>query len=262
MTSPNALTEHNSLMKQLLQSIASETPLDEVSKARYLKKAQQLPDYEQIYTIESLIHTANYENEKAKETALKAYHYGAGSAVFMNTISTLCINGYMRTTLDILLSNKELAANPSYVPAFAAILTKAPSYELIMTLLNTIEVSQIDDRLGDTHGALMTLASFMHKGITKHGLEENVYASISEIAAQVTEEHNHTVINQCRIYQSFEENEMTMVFFVESAPEDVADLNWELAEKLIESGLDDIPLVARFSIQKELMPKVRSLGVS
>lgn len=261
MTSPNALSEHNSLMEQLLRAITIESPLDEMTTARFMKKARQLPDYEQIYTIESLIYTANFENEKAKETALKAYQNGAGASVLMNTVSTLCINGYMKTALNILKNNKELADIPSYVPAFAAVIHKVPSYELVRTLLNTTEKSKTEEQLGDTYGALMTLAGFMQKGITKHGLENDVYASISEIAAEITETYNHTIINQCHIYQEFEENEMVMTFFVERDPKEIADLNWELAERLIEAGLDDIPLVARFNNKKEAMHKVRSLGV-
>ncbi|CAH8187775.1 hypothetical protein VAE122_1250003 [Vibrio aestuarianus] len=260
MISPNALTEHNSLMEQLLSSITSETPLNEFATARFMKKAQQLPDYEQIFTIESLVHTANFENEKAKEAALKAYQNGAGSSVFMNTISTLCINGYLKTALEILTSNKELTENPSYVAAFSAVLPKVPSFELICLVIKTIEASQIEEQLGDTYGALMTLAGFMHKGICNHGLEEDVYASISTIAAEITEDLDHAVINQCHIYQAYEANEMAMTFFVERDPEDIAELNWTLAERLIEAGLDDLPLVARFSNRKEAMPKVRSLG--
>lgn len=260
MISPNALTEHNSLMRQLLNSITSETPLNELATARFMKKAQQLPDYEQIFTIESLIHTANFENEKAKESALKAFQNATGSSVFMNTISTLCINGYLKTALDILTNNKELTENPSYVSAFSAVLPKVPSFELICMVLKTVDASQIQEQLGDTYGALMTLAGYMHKGICNHGLEEDVYASISTIAADITEKFDHIVINQCHIYHACESNEMGMTFFVEREPEDIADLNWELAERLIEAGLDDLPLVARFSNRKEMMPKVRSLG--
>ncbi|EJL6378365.1 hypothetical protein NMR51_003030 [Vibrio cholerae] len=259
-----AQTKANHLMADILNYIKTNTPLDEMAKARYVKAAKEIPLPEQSQIVLALVYTASGEKQKAKQYCLQSLRNFGHSATFNNCIATLAINGYSKTLLDIASEFIDKLEHVVFVDAFESLIASLPSYEIFYSLLENLTKCKLCDQYRDMISRLSVMLKTMIYGNQELHIPLNTYGIVSDFVAQIIEQNGHLVLNQCRITVSHEGDSISVVYFVEKESEDIltADLNWDLAEKIIEAKLDTLPLVARFETVRANMIRVREAYAS
>ncbi|ENM5790779.1 hypothetical protein V4V45_002647 [Vibrio mimicus] len=259
-----AETKANNLLAEILEYISTNTPLDEMAKARYVRSAKELPSYEQSLIILALIYTASGDKQRAKEYCLQSLENFEHSATFTNCITTLAMNGHSKTLLDIASEVIGQLEHAGLLNAFESLIDSLPSYEICEASLDILTKCKLTEQHGDMYKRLSFMKETMMYGYEELQIPLNTYGIVSDFVAQIIEQNGHLVLNQCRITVSHKGDSISVVYFVEKESEDIltADLNWDLAEKIIEAELDTLPLVARFEAVRANMSRVREAYAS
>ncbi|TOA32059.1 hypothetical protein, partial [Vibrio parahaemolyticus] len=113
-----AETKANGLLADVLEYITTDTPLNEMAKARFVKAAKELPSYEQSLSILALIYTASGDKEKAKSLCLECLEVFEHPATFNNSLTTLAINGFPKTLLSLALDTVDNVEQSGLIYAY------------------------------------------------------------------------------------------------------------------------------------------------
>ncbi|EJG1866053.1 hypothetical protein ACF8FL_04830 [Vibrio sp. zbq_19] len=254
-----AETKANGLLADVLEYITTDTPLNEMAKARFVKAAKELPSYEQSLSILALIYTASGDKEKAKSLCLECLDFFEHPATFNNSLTTLAINGFPKTLLSLALDTVDNVGQSGLIYAYELIVDCLPNYHICSTLFDVLKKCNLIETYEGMYKRLLFMKEVMEHGHKTLRIPLETFGSVSDFAAQIVEQNPHLVLNKCRMSISHEGDYISLVYFVEIESEEVltADLNWDLGEKIIEANLDTLPLVARFESVRGTMIKMR-----
>ncbi|RSD31971.1 hypothetical protein [Vibrio pectenicida] len=246
MYTPAAKHNTDTLLSSILEVLGSGHILDEMSKFRLLKEADNQVKPEVSLCLKALIYTASNEREQAKKHALESLKYISEPATLSNCLQVLQINAYSIT----LLENVDLCLNyferPDFISSFGSALCSFPNIFHTSLMIESLDKMELIKQHKDLYMYCSSFIETAEEAANKFSLDKGTYAVISKIAAAVAE-HSSAVINNAEMCIPPESDWVSLVFFVES--KDIGqlfDMNSQLVEHVVDAELDTLPMVVRF----------------
>lgn len=245
--SPCPAQNTNQLIEKLIKTVTSGEVLSPFERVYYAREAEHQEHLEQKYLILAFAYTADKNRVEAKKNALLSLDYMAQTATLVNAISVLQLNGYNADVLKITKDFIEHARNPRTLAALAPSLTALPNISYIYVVYESLSKAGLQAKeMLPMCEQVLSAAKYARDTFD---IPLDAIGRISEFAARSADRFNAT-INNAQYTISPTDEGMSLVFNVEDGDFDLVDLDLELIDLLIDSGLDELALVARF----ELLP--------
>ncbi|MGR5294782.1 hypothetical protein ACPV5U_08750 [Vibrio mediterranei] len=239
----------NQIADELLVRLAHKTPLTEFERAKYVRHARAQNELDRTHAILSLVYTLSNERDKAIENALCALECMSQEATLALALLALHLNGAHEEVLSFRAQQRELLVHPGFGVGFAVSLHNLPILEELFALR---EACIRHGECGQAEGMVNMSELFLSKAIPAKrdfGIGPEVIDRITTMAAVVADEFTGVVMRAPDFEVSPLGESFDLIYRVQLNEEfesDLFDLNLSLADKIIESDLDSLPVVARF----------------
>lgn len=230
-----------------MEAIVSDTVLSEFEQAYYKREAEKLPNAAHTHLVLTLLYTSLRHQKLTLVHAQEALSLSEPGepACYANAIWAMNYVGAAKSLYD-LLSQCNFELFPEVIIENMVVASRFYNdYQLTEKLLSHLSESEKlepESRNLAIKQNNLTLAQ-EHFGTTAQELLD-----VSIIASEVVEKLDVAVPVDSKIYILPESHHLSVVFEVQCSADKAFDLNWELSLELVERGLDDCNIVARFDI--------------
>ncbi|MEZ9564838.1 hypothetical protein AB4226_06670 [Vibrio artabrorum] len=246
MHTPAAQQNTNEILAIILDALASGEALNEMSKYRLLREADNQVELERGLTLKALTYTAAHEKEQAKEYALEALKYVNDPATLSNCLRVLQINGYSKTLLEHVDLSLNFFEHADYISSFGSVICSFPNILHASLIMENLEKMALVEQHKDLYLYCNVITNTADEAADRFSLDKGVYSAVSNLVANIAESFS-TVINKAEMIIPPESDWVSLVYFVES--EDISqlvDMNFQLTDDVIDAELDELPVVVRF----------------
>lgn len=261
MTPPSVQPNTNEVVKQLHTYIQNEKKMDDFTRARLLKDAENQPCLERKYTLKAVIYSLSGEKNTAKQFAVEALKYIEDPATIFNCLCVLFINGFSNTALKQMDMLQSYIEDPVYTDYFARFLTALPNIDYIERSILTIEKANKIEENQHMVKSYLDVLTVVEVAMKSFNLDNSVISKLSNIASSIAES-SAVVINNSSISILPDASWVSLVFYVdENDINKVVDINELLVDQLINESLDTLPIVARYEMLPPKADKVSKFYV-
>lgn len=245
---PSAAKNTNQVIDRIMAKFANNCDITDFELRRFIKDAESQADAERMYIVKALAYTVSGSREEAKAQALFALEVLQQPATLTHALLVLQCNGFHREILDIMKDNKVLFSRCGFYDSLASVLVGLPNVDYIRIIKETLTKL---DRNAEA-GSLMKLCDFfignVERAESDFDIPQSTVGLITEFAAEVADKHEGVVINRSSFTLSPSGEWYSLTYYVELKDSLLVDLNLDLADLVIDSGLDTLPLVSKFEI--------------
>ncbi|MFH0227103.1 hypothetical protein ACGRPS_21620 [Vibrio furnissii] len=246
MHTPAAQQNTNEILSVILDALSSGEVLDEMSKFRLLKEADNQVELERGLTLKALTYTAAHDRERAKECALEALKYVSDPATLSNCMRVLQINAYSKTLLEHVDLSLNYFEHADYISSFGAVICSFPNILHASLITESLAKMELVEQHKDLYLYCTRLTNTADEAAKKFSLDKGVYAVLSDVAANIAERYS-AVINKAEMVIPPESDWVSLVYFVESDDvNQLFDMNFQLTDDVIDAELNALPVVVRF----------------
>ncbi|WP_435234497.1 hypothetical protein ACR30L_12035 [Psychromonas sp. PT13] len=245
---PVAQPETNELLDEVLGYIKEGQIVNEFCKHRLIKAVKNQPTLERKHALLSLIYTSVGDKQKARENAYQALKYIEQPATITNALMSFQLNGLNLDIINVIHDKVNLLDDLNFAKVFIPFLISFPNISCIERIESMLVKTNKLSNYSDNWDELMMFMKNADIADKKYGIDKNVIGEISRQVAGITQNFNDVILNYSNLSLSPSKEWFSLIYYVELEDEVLTDLNWELADKMIEMGLDELPLVARFEI--------------
>ncbi|OOQ70148.1 hypothetical protein C1S86_11305 [Vibrio parahaemolyticus] len=246
MHTPAAQQNTNEILSLILDALQSGEVLDEMSKYRFLREADNQVMLERGLTLKALTHTAAHERELAKKFALEGLKYISDPATLSNCLKVLQINGYSKTLLEHVNLCLNYFDQADYITCFGSVIVSFPNVLHASLIIKNLEKMELVEQHRDLYMCCTHITNTAEEAAKRFSLDKGVYSALSNVVANIAE-RNAVVINEAEMTIPPESDWVSLVYFVESEDIDkLVDMNFQLVDDVIDAELDTKPVVVRF----------------
>lgn len=245
---PVAQPETNKLLAEVFEYLREEKSITEFTKRRFLLAAQNQPALDREHVLSSLIYTVSGDKELAKKHAYLALKYLEQPATITNVLLSLQLNGLNVDVVDTISNHRDFLDDLEFSKAFIPFLLTFPNIDLMERVMMMLDKTNKLESYSDNLSDMMLFIQHASLANEKFGLDKRVIGNISKVAASVVSKHKNLILNCSALSLSPSGEWLSLVYYVESDNNLIADLNWELGDEIINMGLDELPIVARFEV--------------
>lgn len=241
-----AAANTNKVLSEIMARFKDCSEIDDFSKLRFLKEADSQPTLERMHTLKAMIYTLSGDKSAAKEHAITALRTVDDPATIDHCLRVLLLNCYAKTAIEQVKLLQNFLVRPEYISSFGLFFVSLPNVFQMERVMDVIFKGQLEKQ----HESLVQYFNFIFKtidmSVEQFNLDKGIFDTIVDLAAGLSEEYQ-VVLNSTVISIPQESEAVSVVFNVEADDvNQVVDLNWALADSLIEKDLDALPFVARF----------------
>lgn len=248
MSSPQPAQNVVLLFEQVRSYLDSECGIDEFNKIRLIRDIDKLIDRDKKSTMKSMIFTVSGESELAKELAIDALAYLDDPATITNALMVLIKNGYPNSALEQVNLLESYLDDVLFGPKFLRFLLSVPNIDYINRCIGVMKRSNMQDTSRNLFLRHSYTLKVVEKAKSMFGVDSSIYTRFSEIASKIAEE-KRTYLDVTAIDIYPESDYVSMTYYVrENDISKVVDMNFLLADVIIENELDSMPIVARFEV--------------
>ncbi|CAH6804802.1 hypothetical protein [Vibrio crassostreae] len=245
---PSAAKNTNQVIERILVKLTNDCDITDFELRRFIRDAESQVDPERMYIVKALAYTVHGSRDDAREQALFALESLQQEATLTHALLVLQCNGFHREILDFMKDNKVLFSRCGFYDSLASVLVALPNVDYIRIIKETLTKL---DRNAEA-GSLMKLCDFFISNVERAESEFNIPQStvgeISEFAAEVADKYEGVVINRSAFTLSPSGEWFSLTYYVELKDSLLVDLNLDLADLVIDRGLDTLPLVSKFEV--------------
>lgn len=254
LSRPVALPNTNAILHDLYTLLANGEPLVDFTKLRVLKEADKQNTLDRLHTIKAYVYTLSKEKDLAKFHAIEGLKYTEDPATISSCLSIFQLNGMPKTSIDQVRQHQNFLDDPNYIGSFSAFFACYPDVLLMERIMTRLEKMNLveNPEFKTLYDYFSCITERINYAATVLDLDKSACSRIIEVASELLEEWG-VVLNSTRLQFLPESDWLSIILNVESNdPKQVAMMNWELVDRLIDHKLNDIPAVARFDvIEKE-----------
>lgn len=176
---------------------------------------------------------------------------------FSNFAVSLGLMGYYSEALEYARKACDIEKSSETISDVIDLTCRCARYEEALRYWNEIEKLSLVPRVNvPPKEIIMKLAAFSKN----NALRDSDLAGVTEVVESITHEHRIKINSYApKLYQENGEEWLSVEFGINASPKEVASLNIELAEKLVESGTANILLdkmSCRFVPDREIMKHI------
>lgn len=243
---PIAQSEANTLLKEILSYLDSNEPISEFSVKLLLKKAEKQPTNEQMHSLTAMIYALYGNNrELAREHALATLRYVSQPASISHVVFVLRGLGLNKDLIQMSDDFKTYLNNVEYALNLAPIYTAFPDIEKISHIYNLCQKANISDDNFELKSKFEQALKIVNSASEFFRFDPSVVTEVSRVVAEVSDSYS-VVVERSIVETSPSGDGLCLSFYLAPHNADLFDLNWDLAEKIIEKDLNKFPVVAKF----------------
>lgn len=241
-------TKANELLDSLMEAIASDTVLSEFEQAYYKREAEKLPDAAHTHMVLTLLYTSLRHQKLTLVHAQEALRLSEPGelASYANAIWAMNYVGAAKSLYE-LMSEFNFEFFPEVIIENMVVASRFYNdYQLTEQLLSHLSESKY---LEPESLNLAIKRQNLALAQEYFGTTAQELLDVSLIASEVVENLDIAVPVDSKTYILPESHHLSVVFEVQCSVDEAFDLNWELSSALVERGMDDCNIVARFDIE-------------
>lgn len=237
------------LQNQIQSYIQNDRQVDEFNKARLLRDIDKLSaDFEFTKDVlKSMLYSAANERELTMEYAVKSLQYPYDQVSINNALISLLKVGYPHMAFMLVKKLQSTVEELNFV-GFMNCLNCVPDIDLLEQGLNILRKTDLNSNYPLEFEFSSQKMSTFHKANERFSVTRKDINQISQLAALIAES-SKAEIDFCRFEILPENDWLSIVFRLKKHDiENAVNMNIELADLLIDEGLDRSSIVVRFEV--------------
>lgn len=244
-----ATQDIENLQNQIQSYIQKDRQVDEFNKARLLRDIDKLgADFEFTKDVlKSMLYSAANAREPTMEYAVKSLQYPRDEVSINNALISLLKVGYPHMALMLVKKLQDTVEELNFV-GFMNCLNCVPDIDLLDKGLNILQKTELNSNYPVEFNFSSQKVRTFYKANEQFAVTRQEINQISELAALIAE-NNQAEIDFCRFEILPENDWLSIVFRLKKHDiENAVSMNIELADLLIDEGLDCSSIVVRFEV--------------